>query len=71
MLIERVHPQMLRAKDMPDALIREKNWQSGTLQRQLEKHLHRTALDRQFFLHLSKEEQRKRFLGRIDQPDKN
>jgi polyphosphate kinase 2 (PPK2 family) len=38
----------------------------------LEKHLHRNGtLVLKFFLHLSKEEQRKRFLKRIDEPDKN
>jgi polyphosphate kinase 2 (PPK2 family) len=38
----------------------------------LEKHLHRNGTRViKFFLHLSKEEQRKRFLGRIDEPDKN
>ncbi len=38
----------------------------------LEKHLHRNGTRvLKFFLHLSKEEQRKRFLARIDEPDKN
>jgi polyphosphate kinase 2 (PPK2 family) len=38
----------------------------------LEKHLHRNGTRViKFFLHLSKEEQRKRFLERIDEPDKN
>jgi polyphosphate kinase 2 (PPK2 family) len=38
----------------------------------LEKHLHRNGtLIIKFFLHLSKDEQRKRFLKRIDEPDKN
>ena len=39
---------------------------------ELEKHLHRNGTRvLKFFLHLSKEEQRKRFLARIDEPDKN
>ncbi len=38
----------------------------------LEQHLHRNGTRIvKFFLHLSKEEQRKRFLARIDEPDKN
>ena len=38
----------------------------------LDKHLHRNGTQViKFFLHLSKEEQRKRFLARIDDPDKN
>jgi polyphosphate kinase 2 (PPK2 family) len=38
----------------------------------LEQHLHRNGTRIvKFFLHLSKDEQRKRFLGRIDEPDKN
>jgi polyphosphate kinase 2 (PPK2 family) len=38
----------------------------------LERHLHRNGTQViKFFLHLSKEEQRKRFLARIDAPDKN
>ena len=38
----------------------------------LERHLHRNGTRIvKFFLHLSKEEQRKRFLARIDEPDKN
>ena len=38
----------------------------------MEKHLHRNGtVILKFFLHLSKEEQRKRFLERIDEPDKN
>ena len=38
----------------------------------LEKHLHRNGTRIiKFFLHLSKDEQRKRFLERIDEPDKN
>ena len=39
---------------------------------ELEGHLHRSGTRIiKFFLHLSKEEQRRRFLGRIDEPDKN
>ena len=38
----------------------------------LERHLHANGTRIvKFFLHLSKEEQRKRFLARIDEPDKN
>ncbi|HXE42674.1 MAG TPA: PPK2 family polyphosphate kinase, partial [Candidatus Baltobacteraceae bacterium] len=73
-LIARVHPEILRAEDLPDELrdgkkIWEHRYHSIN---ELEKHLHRNGTRIiKFFLHLSKEEQRKRFLARIDDPDKN
>jgi PPK2 family polyphosphate:nucleotide phosphotransferase len=73
-LVVRVHPELLRTEGLPDGLLDEK-----TVWRQryrsivdLENHLHRNGTRIiKFFLHLSKDEQRRRFLQRIDQPDKN
>ncbi len=73
-LIVRVHPEILRSQGLPDSLLDEKaiwpeRYRSIV---DLEAHLHRNGTRIiKFFLHLSKEEQRKRFLARIDEPDKN
>jgi PPK2 family polyphosphate:nucleotide phosphotransferase len=73
-LIARVHPAILKGEGIPGELTG-----TATLWKDryrsivdLEKHLHRNGTRViKFFLHLSKEEQRKRFLARIDAPDKN
>ena len=73
-LIVRVHPQILRSEGLPQDLHDEKNvWRDRYRSIvDLEGHLHRNGTRiAKFFLHLSKEEQRKRFIERIDQPDKN
>ena len=73
-LIVRVHPEILRSQGLPDELLDEKAvWQERYRSIvDLENHLHRNGTRIiKFFLHLSKEEQRKRFLERIDEPDKN
>jgi PPK2 family polyphosphate:nucleotide phosphotransferase len=73
-LIVRVHPQILRSEGLPDALHRDKRvWHDRYRSIvDMERHLHGNGTRIvKFFLHLSKEEQRKRFLARIDQPDKN
>jgi len=73
-LVVRVHPEILRAQNLPEDLLEgdkiwEKRYRSIV---DLEKHLHRNGTRIiKFFLHLSKEEQRKRFLARIDDPAKN
>jgi PPK2 family polyphosphate:nucleotide phosphotransferase len=73
-LITRVHPEILRKQPLPEALVNFKTiwkerYESIT---DLERHLYRNGTRVvKFFLHLSKEEQRKRFLARIDQPEKN
>jgi PPK2 family polyphosphate:nucleotide phosphotransferase len=73
-LIVRVHPEILRSQGLPGELLDEKTiWQKRYRSIvNLEKHLYRNGTRTiKFFLHLSKEEQRKRFLERIDEPDKN
>jgi PPK2 family polyphosphate:nucleotide phosphotransferase len=73
-LIVRVHPEILRGQGLPDGLLDEKTiWQERYRSIvDLENHLHRNGTRIiKFFLHLSQEEQRKRFLDRIDEPEKN
>ena len=73
-LIVRVHPEILRGQRLPDEASDEKTvWRDRYRSIvDLEKHLHRNGTRIiKFYLHLSKEEQRKRFLARIDDPDKN
>ncbi len=73
-LIVRVHPEILRGEASPDpARDQDSFWRERYRSIQgLEKHLHANGTRIvKFFLHLSKEEQRKRFLARIDQSEKN
>jgi PPK2 family polyphosphate:nucleotide phosphotransferase len=73
-LIVRVHPEILVNQRLPDELPAAKTiWQDRYRSIvDLEEHLHRNGTRViKFFLHLSKDEQRKRFLDRIDEPDKN
>jgi PPK2 family polyphosphate:nucleotide phosphotransferase len=73
-LIVRVHPEILRSQGLPDGLVEERAiWQDRYRSIvDLENHLHRNGTRIiKFFLHLSEEEQRKRFLDRIDEPEKN
>jgi PPK2 family polyphosphate:nucleotide phosphotransferase len=73
-LIARVHPEILRNEGLPDLPSNDsKIWQSRYRSiLNLERHLHDNGTRIiKFFLHLSKEEQRQRFLQRIDAPEKN
>lgn len=73
-LIVRVHPEILRGEHLPDKLLDEETlWQDRYRSIvDLERHLFRNGTRTiKFFLHLSKEEQRKRLLARIDEPKKN
>ena len=73
-LILRVHPEILRSEAIPDTPHRDKKiWHDRYRSIvDLEKHLHVNGTRIiKFYLHLSKEEQRKRFLARIDEPEKN
>src|SRR5580658_3915179 len=73
-LIARVHPEILRGQLLPeealeDARIWKHRFQSIV---NFEQHLHRNGTRvLKFFLHISKEEQKRRFLRRIDEPEKN
>ena len=73
-LIVRVHPEILLSQGLSEELRDEKTiWKERYRSIvDMEEHLHRNgARIIKFFLHLSKAEQRKRFLERIDEPDKN
>ena len=73
-LIVRVHPEILKGEGVPDELQDEKNiWKERYHSIvEMEKHLHRNGTRIiKFFLNISEEEQRKRFLARIDEPEKN
>ena len=73
-LIVRVHPDILRGEGIPDIPRDDKPiWQDRYRSIvDAERHLHRNGTRIvKFYLHLSYEEQRKRFLQRIDEPEKN
>jgi len=73
-LIVRVHREILLSEGLPDAPRHDKAlWQDRYRSiTDLERHLHENGTRIiKFFLHLSKDEQRKRFLARIDEPEKN
>jgi PPK2 family polyphosphate:nucleotide phosphotransferase len=73
-LVVRVHPEILRRQGLAEELRGEKTvWKARYRSIvDLEEHLHRNGTRIvKIYLHLSKAEQRKRFLERIDEPDKN
>ena len=73
-LIVRVHPEILRGQGLPEELLDEKTiWEERYRSIvDMEDHLYRNGTRTvKVFLHLSRKEQRKRFLERIDEPDKN
>jgi PPK2 family polyphosphate:nucleotide phosphotransferase len=72
-LIVRVHPEILKSQKTPPSLVGKKIWKErfedicG-----FERHMARSGtVIRKFFLNLSKKEQKKRFLARLDHPEKN
>ena len=73
-LVVRVHPEILRGQGLAEELrdettVWEERYRSIV---DSESHLYRNGTRiLKFFLHLSREEQRKRFLARIDEPEKN
>jgi PPK2 family polyphosphate:nucleotide phosphotransferase len=73
-LIVRVHPEILRAENLPDEIMDEKSiWHDRYRSIvDLERHVSRNGTRVvKFFLHLSKDEQRRRFLQRIETSEKN
>lgn len=72
-LVVRVHPQILQKQKVPRELLTKRIWDERHEDiRSFERYLGRNGvLVRKFFLNVSKEEQKKRFLERIDNPDKN
>ncbi len=73
-LVVRVHPELLQDERLPDRKHDAKHLWKDRYESivDLEKHLHRNGTRIvKIFLHLSKEEQRRRFLARLDEPDKH
>jgi PPK2 family polyphosphate:nucleotide phosphotransferase len=73
-LIVRVHPEILQGQGLPAELLDEENiWRERYRSiRDMEEHLHKNGTRIvKFFLHISKEEQKKRLLERIDDAEKN
>ena len=72
-LVVRVHKELLAAQKIPDAVLTKRVWKERYEDiRGMERHLVRNGtVIRKFFLHVSKEEQRRRFLDRLQQPSKN
>ena len=72
-LIVRVHPPVLKNERLPDSLMGKDIWQTrfediSNFERYLS---HNGIVVRKFFLNISKKEQKRRFLERLDQPEKN
>jgi PPK2 family polyphosphate:nucleotide phosphotransferase len=73
-LIVRVHPEILASEGLPPSVLDARTIWRGRYRSIVdqENHLHRNGtLIVKFFLHISAEEQRRRFLKRIDEPEKN
>jgi PPK2 family polyphosphate:nucleotide phosphotransferase len=72
-LVVRVHPEYLQGQKLPPSLITKSIWEDRYEDiADIERYLSRNGVViRKFFLHVSKKEQKKRFLARIDDPEKN
>jgi PPK2 family polyphosphate:nucleotide phosphotransferase len=72
-LVVRVHPEFLEKQKLPPGLITKDIWQDRFQDiRSIERYLTRNGIAiRKFFLHVSNKEQKKRFLERIEEPEKN
>ena len=72
-LVVRVHPEILQSQKTPSALCGKNIWEERFEDiRCFERHMARSGtVIRKFFLHLSKKEQKKRFLARLEEPAKN
>ena len=72
-LVVRVHPELLKAQKLPEKLITKEVWHERYEDiHSFERYLTRNGVVvRKFFLHISKKEQKKRFLARLDDSKKN
>ncbi len=72
-LVVQVHPEFLKTQKLPTELVTKEIWKERYQDiRAFERYLSRNGIViRKFFLHVSKKEQKKRFLERLDNPDKN
>ena len=72
-LVVRVHPQLLHGQKLPESLVHKSIWDERFEDiNAYERYLTRNGvIIRKFFLHVSRDEQKKRFLERLEQPEKN
>ena len=72
-LVVRVHPELLARQKLPPELVSKNIWEERFEDiENFERYLTRNGvLIRKFFLHVSKKEQKKRFLERLEHPEKN
>jgi PPK2 family polyphosphate:nucleotide phosphotransferase len=72
-LVVRVHPELLQKQKLPPRLVGKKIWDHRYEDiRDFERYLSRNGiLIRKFFLHVSRQEQKRRFLERLENPAKN
>ena len=72
-LVVRVHPEYLDAQRLPAGTVTDDLWDERFRQiRRFERHLQENGTRvTKFFLHVSREEQKRRFVERIDRPEKN
>jgi PPK2 family polyphosphate:nucleotide phosphotransferase len=72
-LVARVHPEVLQRQKLPPELVGKGIWQERYQDiRNFERYLSRNGVViRKFFLHVSKDEQKRRFLARLDEPEKH
>jgi PPK2 family polyphosphate:nucleotide phosphotransferase len=73
LIVVRVHPEFLARQKLPAELVGKKIWKERAADiRNVERYLSNNGVViRKFFLHVSKKEQKKRFLERLDKPEKN
>lgn len=72
-LVVRVHPKVLENEKLPPSLVKKDIWEERFEDIHcFERHMARGGtVIRKFFLHLSKKEQKRRFMARLDEPEKN
>jgi PPK2 family polyphosphate:nucleotide phosphotransferase len=72
-LVVRVHSDLLKNEMLPPSVVTKKIWEERFQDiHSFERHMARNGtVIRKFFLHLSKKEQKKRFLARLEEPEKN
>jgi PPK2 family polyphosphate:nucleotide phosphotransferase len=72
-LVVRVHPELLEAERLPESCVKDGIWEERFEDiSAFERYITRNGIAvRKFFLNVSKEEQKRRFLSRLDEPEKN
>jgi PPK2 family polyphosphate:nucleotide phosphotransferase len=72
-LVVRVHPEFLNAQKLPPSLVTDGIWKERYEDiNNFERYLGRNGVAvRKFYLHMSRKEQKKRFMKRLDEPEKN